>query len=88
MCKSIETLEDEDVETLYVWLYEDSDKFTVEDRRHHLTQYALSYYQFKSAKEILPKRLRRKFIEKILFISRYIQECNRAHRKRDLEVDK
>ncbi len=73
MCTKLKDLEDKDIETLYVWLYNDSDKSSVKERRQHLVAYAISYYQFKSAKDILPRKLRRNFIEKILFISSYIQ---------------
>ena len=73
MCNRLDKLEDEDIETLYVWLYNDNDKSTCKERRLHLISYVVSYYQFKSAKELLPRRLRRNFIEKILFISSYLQ---------------
>ncbi len=76
MCSGIDNLEDKDIETLYIWLYNDNDKATSKERRQHLISYAISYYQFKSAKEVLPRRLRRNFIKKILFISSYLQKCN------------
>ncbi len=74
MCCKLSKLKDEDIEDLYTWLYNNTDKSTINDKKQHLISYTLLYYQYKSAKEV-SKDLKRNFIIKLLFISSFLQKC-------------